>query len=277
MCNHAMHCAHCEDHRGDALMFKKLAKDRRLHCIHMKEEMDAMQEKMRQMERALLEKDKEMEQRVRVIQSLKDKNVSLKSKLDVLCVRREKDAEYVISRERAVEDLDAENMALRERVKKLKREKCQVEEAQYLLKNVSREQRNAIELLQTKIQTDQTIVHHLEGELSESRKQTNALLQQDNGSLKRLDVQVEALTQQINKLRALNLHLSTTCVNKDRQLIKSEEAFEEVRRLCFGLKHQCTIFARIFQLASKHQPTQKKLLAIMNELDIEPTQILQQG
>lgn len=229
MCTHALECEYCQDHRGEAIMFKKLAKDRRRHCVAMRQEMDAMQTKMRAYV-ALQQKAAEQEKLI------KDQAKQLAK----LRARRQEDAEYVMRFEKQAQ----ENVALTKRVKALKQEKRDVEQAQCILKQVVKE-----------------------------HKQTNALLLD---KVKRLefDAQVQALTEQVDKLRALNLHLSTTCVSREQELSKLQSAYLEVKHLVFDLKQQCDIFCYVFKTASVDKSTQEKLLAIMESIQVESTDLL---
>ena len=254
MCDHALHCEYCQDHRGEALMFKKLAKHRRMHCVTLNRDMDDKNTLICTQKEELQVKDQciaALEERVcekdaRVAQlekELRNARAAHKREMQTLRNRRQEDAEYV----KSFEAQQRENAALKTRVKQLKQEKGHVEQAQCVLKQSVKEHKTTIALLQDKAR----------------RAEVSAF-----------DAQVEALTVQVDKLRALNLHLSTTCVTKEKQLVKLECAHREVRHLVFELKQQCDIFCYVFKMASTDTSVKRKLIDIMESINVEPAKIL---
>lgn len=79
----------------------------------------------------------------------------------------------------------------------------------------------------------------------------------------------------VNKLKALNTHLTTKCAATQRDNEQLFEAFQNVKSICLSLEHQCHIFAEIYsRAANKNEHIRKVLLDIMEELDVKPAILL---
>jgi predicted RNase H-like nuclease (RuvC/YqgF family) len=79
----------------------------------------------------------------------------------------------------------------------------------------------------------------------------------------------------VNKLKALNQHVTTKCAVMQRDNEQLFQAFEHVKRVCVSLEQQCQIFAEIYARATNDdEETREKLLGIMKDLNVKPALLL---
>lgn len=154
-------------------------------------------------------------------------NEQYEKKLNSMRAMRKDDASTLLA---SMEEVDK----LRARLKRIKNEKRQVEEAQCLLKHVNREQRESNRLLMIRV--------------------------------KHLEEQVSQLSAQVEKLRALNHRLSITCAVSNQEISKLGIAYERVIGACIHLDKQTSAFSSVFKCAIEDKEIQKRLLEIVDEL-----------
>lgn len=90
-----------------------------------------------------------------------------------------------------------------------------------------------------------------------------------------LDVQVELLSSQLDKLRALNHHLTTKCAVEQRDAEKLHEAYQKVVHECGRQHARVQTFSLIFQILYENKETKPAVQKALTALRIDAKKFLE--